>query len=64
MGVNAIVVLSHMDLKDPTVNVLQAAVRGHAARLAKMPLLFVTGHTHYTGFAKVDNFSVSFEAGH
>ena len=68
-GVDAIVVLSHMDLKDPNVGVLLEAIRGGAAvggqgHLAYIPVQFLTGHTHYRGFNMVDDHSSSFEAGH
>ena len=63
-GVSAIVVLSHMDLKDSNVYKIQEAVRGYASEvpeLADMPLQFITGHTHYRGWTKVDDHSSSFE---
>ena len=55
---SAIIVLSHMDLKDANVQVVIDAVRGFAGEmpeLAAMPVQFVTGHTHYRGWAKVDD---------
>ncbi|GMH82114.1 hypothetical protein TrVE_jg12982 [Triparma verrucosa] len=66
-GVSAIVVLSHMDLKDDNVYVLQEAIRGYGdtiPELQNMPLQFLTGHTHYRGWSKLDDFSSTFEAGH
>ncbi len=58
--VDAIVVLSHMDLKDDNVYVISSAIR---ELLPEKPLQFVTGHTHYRGWSKVDSASSSFEAG-
>lgn len=66
--VSAIIVLAHMDVKDPNVFVIRDAIRGYTssidASLATIPVQFVTGHTHYRGFIPVDAYSSSFEAGH
>ena len=46
-GVDAVVVLSHMDLTDPNVAVILAAIRTAGdARLETLPVQFLTGHTH------------------
>lgn len=58
---DAIVVLSHMDLKDDNVGIINDAIR---AAGVDTPVQFVTGHTHYRGFSKVDDAASSFEAGH
>jgi len=62
--IDSLVILSHMDLEDRNVGVIQAAIRGHSNAAAELPLVFVTGHTHYRGFNKIDSFGSSFEAGH
>jgi len=43
-----------MDLKDPNVATINAAIR---ATLPTTPVQFVTGHTHYRGFNPVDEYS-------
>jgi len=66
-GVSAIIVLSHMDLKDDNVYVLQDAIRGYSDQIPELeniPLQFLTGHTHYRGWSKLDDYSSTFEAGH
>jgi 2',3'-cyclic-nucleotide 2'-phosphodiesterase (5'-nucleotidase family) len=60
-SVDAVVVLSHMDLSDPNTLVLLNAIRDVHPNL---PVQFLTGHTHYRGFSKLDHMSSSFEAGH
>jgi len=66
-GVSAVLVLSHMDLKNEYLNVILKAIRSRAdefPQLENMPVQFITGHTHYRGFTGVDAHSSSFEAGH
>jgi hypothetical protein len=57
-----------MDLTDPVVQVILNGIRSKAVdidpRLATIPIQFLTGHTHYRGWNKVDEHSSSFEAGH
>jgi 2',3'-cyclic-nucleotide 2'-phosphodiesterase (5'-nucleotidase family) len=60
-AVDAVLVLAHMDLKDPLVDVIRKAIRHIVGD--KMPIQFITGHTHYRGEAKLDDWSTSFEAG-
>jgi hypothetical protein len=59
--VDAILVLAHMDLVDPLVQVIRRALRDIVGD--KMPIQFITGHTHYRGKKKLDDWSTSFEAG-
>jgi len=58
----AILVLAHMDVKDPLVSIILNAIRAVCGQ--DIPVQFVTGHTHYRGFKELDDKSVSFEAGH
>eukprot|EP00980_Cylindrotheca_fusiformis_P018314 scaffold5972_cov127-Cylindrotheca_fusiformis.AAC.1 len=60
-AVDAVLVLAHMDLKDPLVDVIRKAIRDIAG--AEMPIQFITGHTHYRGETQLDDWSTSFEAG-
>jgi len=60
-SVDAVLVLAHMDLKDPSVTVIRKAIRGIVGD--KMPIQFITGHTHYRGEMELDDWSHSFEAG-
>jgi 2',3'-cyclic-nucleotide 2'-phosphodiesterase (5'-nucleotidase family) len=58
---DAILVMAHMDVEDPLVEVILAAIRLEAG--SKVPVQFVTGHTHHRGFYNPDDTSASFEAG-
>jgi len=60
-AIDAILVMAHMDLIDPLVDVIRTALRKIAGD--EMPIQFITGHTHYRGVEKLDNWSTSFEAG-
>jgi len=60
-NVSAIVVMSHMDLVDDAVSVILKAIRALDPSIA---VQFVTGHTHYRGFKKLDSRASTFEAGH
>ena len=61
---DSVMVLSHMDVNDPLVTIIKDAIRKHAANnSAKMPIQFITGHTHIRAESKVDLWSHSFEAG-
>eukprot|EP00546_Thalassionema_frauenfeldii_P014904 CAMPEP_0178910380 /NCGR_PEP_ID=MMETSP0786-20121207/9067_1 /TAXON_ID=186022 /ORGANISM="Thalassionema frauenfeldii, Strain CCMP 1798" /LENGTH=610 /DNA_ID=CAMNT_0020582629 /DNA_START=89 /DNA_END=1918 /DNA_ORIENTATION=+ len=59
--IDGILVLAHMDLQDPLVDVIRKALRKYAGDT--MPIQFITGHTHYRGTKTLDDYSVSFEAG-
>jgi len=59
--VDAILILAHMDLEDDLVHLLLEGLRYHVGK--DMPIQFITGHTHYRGYAKLDNRSATFEAG-
>lgn len=58
---DAILVLAHMDLVDPLVGVIRSAIRDSIGD--DMPLVFVTGHTHYRGIKQLDDLALTFEAG-
>jgi 2',3'-cyclic-nucleotide 2'-phosphodiesterase (5'-nucleotidase family) len=59
---DAILVLAHMDYLDPLVTtVLLPALRQHVG--PDMPIQFVTGHSHIRGFAQLDSYSSTLEAG-
>jgi hypothetical protein len=58
---DAIMILGHFDLKDDLVGYLLSAIRYLVGE--DMPVQFITGHSHYRGYAKVDPHSTSFEAG-
>jgi 2',3'-cyclic-nucleotide 2'-phosphodiesterase (5'-nucleotidase family) len=60
-GVDAILVLAHMDHNDPLVKVILGKIRQVLGD--SMPVQFITGHTHYRGFDNPDGNSASFEAG-
>lgn len=58
---DAILVLAHMDLVDPLVDVIRSAIRKQIGD--GMPVVFITGHTHYRGIKQLEDLSMSFEAG-
>ena len=58
---DAILVLAHMDVQDPLVYTILDAIRQLVSD--NMPVLFITGHTHYRGFVELDENAISFEAG-
>eukprot|EP00980_Cylindrotheca_fusiformis_P004446 scaffold948_cov106-Cylindrotheca_fusiformis.AAC.18 len=60
-AVDAVLVLAHMDLRDPLVGAIRKAIRDIAGD--EMPIQFITGHTHYRGEMQLDDWSMSFEAG-
>lgn len=57
----AILVLAHMDYKDPLVDVILDKVRSVVGDT--MPVQFITGHSHIRAYRRPDNASASFEAG-
>lgn len=58
---DAILILAHMDLVNPLVDVIRTAIRHQIGD--GTPIVFITGHTHYRGFKHLDDLAVSFEAG-
>jgi len=60
-SVDAVLVLAHMDLKDPSVTIIREAIREIVGN--SLPIQFITGHTHYRGEMELDEWSHSFEAG-
>mmetsp|Transcript_1080 Transcript_1080/g.2412 ORF Transcript_1080/g.2412 Transcript_1080/m.2412 type:complete len:717 (-) Transcript_1080:421-2571(-) len=58
---DAVLVLAHMDLVDPLVQVIRTAVREQIGE--EIPVVFVTGHTHYRGVKQFDDRTITFEAG-
>ena len=75
---DAILVMAHMHVTDPLVNVIKQAIRtilndddddedddvGNDDNINHpVPILFITGHTHIRGYAVLDENAASFEAG-
>ncbi|GAX24521.1 hypothetical protein FisN_18Lh075 [Fistulifera solaris] len=58
---DAILVLAHMHVQDPLVQVLLQNIREQVG--TTMPVQFITGHTHIRDYAILDEWSASFEAG-
>jgi hypothetical protein len=58
---DAILVMAHMGTDDPSVKVIRDEIRMHVGD--KVPIQFITGHTHHRRYALVDDLSASFEAG-
>jgi hypothetical protein len=58
---DAVLVMAHMGTDDPSVTVLRDAIRQHTGD--RMPIQFITGHTHLRRYAIVDELSTSVEAG-
>jgi 2',3'-cyclic-nucleotide 2'-phosphodiesterase (5'-nucleotidase family) len=58
---DAILVLAHMHVQDPLVQVLLQKIREQVGMT--MPVQFITGHTHMRDYAVLDEWSASFEAG-
>lgn len=61
LNVTAVVALCHMDVEDELVSTIREAIREKGGQ--DLPVIFVTGHTHYRGFKEMDERAVSFEAG-
>lgn len=59
---DAIVVLAHMDAEDELVRIILGKIR--TIRGERMPVQFLTGHSHLRKINPTDGFSSSFEAGH
>lgn len=59
---DAIVVLAHMDAEDELVRVILGKIRVICGE--RMPVQFLTGHSHLRKNNPTDAFSSSFEAGH
>jgi len=59
-GFDAVMVLGHMDAYDPLVSVLLQAIREIQPRV---PVQFVTGHSHQRKYTAMDVAASSFEAG-
>ncbi|EDQ86162.1 uncharacterized protein MONBRDRAFT_38537 [Monosiga brevicollis MX1] len=58
----AIIVLAHMHYVDPLVTVLRDAIRNISAT-DRLPIIFLTGHSHLRRFQQLDDFAISLEAG-
>jgi 2',3'-cyclic-nucleotide 2'-phosphodiesterase (5'-nucleotidase family) len=58
---DAVVVLFHIDYRDKLQQTILSSIRSVLGK--HKPLQFLTGHSHTRGFARLDNFSSSFEAG-
>jgi len=58
---DGILVLAHMHVEDPLVNVILIKIRLLLGN--DMPVQFLTGHTHIRSFVTMDEASTSFEAG-
>jgi len=59
---DAILVLAHMDVKHPLLNVILSKIRSELGE--NIPVQFITGHTHIRGYELIDGLSASFEPGH
>jgi 2',3'-cyclic-nucleotide 2'-phosphodiesterase (5'-nucleotidase family) len=59
---DAVLVLAHMDVRDPLCQIILDAIRSIAG--TDIPVQFITGHTHIRDYQVFDHFSSSFEAGH
>jgi 2',3'-cyclic-nucleotide 2'-phosphodiesterase (5'-nucleotidase family) len=59
---DAIMVLSHMDVRDPSVATILSKIRSTVGS-DNVPVQFVTGHTHIRDYDRPDAASASFEAG-
>jgi 2',3'-cyclic-nucleotide 2'-phosphodiesterase (5'-nucleotidase family) len=57
---DAILVLAHMDVRDPLCTVILNKIRSISS---SVPVQFITGHTHRRDYQVLDANSVSFEAG-
>ena len=62
-NVRAVVIMSHMDMVDDAVYSILDKIRSFPG-YEDLAIQFVTGHTHYRGFNKLDYRASSFEAGH
>lgn len=65
---DAILVLAHMDVRDPLCQVILGAIRNITAAAAhgtnaEVPVQFITGHTHVRDYQVFDPLSTSFEPG-
>ncbi|KAG7374210.1 calcineurin-like phosphoesterase [Nitzschia inconspicua] len=58
---DAILVLAHMDLVDPLIEVIRSAIRKRVGD--GIPIVFITGHTHYRGVQQLEDLTMTFEAG-
>ena len=59
-GVDAVVVLAHMDWDLTDITLFSNAVR---SRYPNMPIAFLAGHTHYRRFHQRDSRAISMESG-
>jgi len=59
---DAVLVLAHMDLVDPLVDVIRSAIREILGE-ERTPIVFITGHTHYRGVKQLEDLTMTFEAG-
>lgn len=58
---DAILVLAHMGVDDPAINIIFSAIRKETGPV--MPIQFITGHTHHRRYTVLDKWSTAFEAG-
>lgn len=58
---DGILVLAHMDLVDPLVDVVRKAIRDAVGD--STAVVFATGHTHYRGVKELEDLTITFEAG-
>jgi hypothetical protein len=62
-SVDAVVVLAHMHIADPLVRTILDAIRSIGPAGAKMPVQFLTGHSHIRGSLTLDAHASALEAG-
>ena len=60
---DAILVLAHMDVRDPLCQIILDAIRTITGD-SNVPVQFITGHTHIRDYNVFETLSTSFEAGH
>ena len=60
---DAILVLAHMHVRDPLCQIILDSIRTITGN-GKIPVQFITGHTHIRDYYIFDPLSTSFEAGH
>jgi len=58
---DAILVLAHMSVKNPSIKVILSAIRNETS--STMPVQFINGHTHHRRVRVLDSWSTAVEAG-
>jgi hypothetical protein len=58
---DAVVVLAHMDMRDPLAETILAAVRRYRGQ--DFPVVFLCGHSHYDAYMRMDSHAAAVEGG-